>query len=225
VEAWVLLCALVSFVAWVVWRWRRLNTRLLSDAQAETLTQQLEEDVFQFVPEPAAPIQVPASYWRDIGGRRTAIEVSRWAIGRGRITAPGWDLISILSGQPPRSVALTRKSFERLSSPPPQPAWVSYGPVTVTGGQIVLGGTTVELTQLHMLAETLDLDSASLGLADGELLRARAAALRRAVAAGDINAARGVLTWIRDRLNEASGNALGSGLFLLTQAAFRSLFG
>ncbi len=223
-EVWILLGGLAVVVALATWRLGQLNTRHLSDTQAAALTRQLEEAVFEYAAGPEVSVPVRASYWRDIGGSRTAVEVSRWANGRGRITTPGWDLFSILAGQPPRFVALTEKSFKQMTTPAPTPMWVSNGPVTVNGGQIVLGNVTVELSQLDVLADSLESDSVKWAPKDGEHLREQATLLRRAVATGDTRTAGRVLGWVRDRLDEATGNAMGSGLFLLTQAAFRALF-
>lgn len=148
-------------------------------------------------------------------------------IGHGLVNAGEWGLLAIVLGNPPDRLALTRKSWERsMNRPQSVVIQTEGGPVNYgSGTQVVAGGdVTIGLSEI---AAAIRQDALELhGTAAVEALDA--AEFLEEVAERPDNADRervnSVLTWLRDRVNEAIGAGAGAGAWAATAVVLSQWF-
>lgn len=212
-----------------VWRWKAVVTKTLTDDECEAIATQTVGDLFSFTQAPEDPVKVDPSYWNDLQGHQ-AIEVSRWMIGRGYVTAENWGLLDILTGSPPRALALTQKSYhlQLAARSGAGHAFIGNENVNVGGVQIVAGDSVdISGAALADLARAVRADAALLDSLNRAHAVSAAEILEQAAkgkVAADSPQVSGTIAWLKERAGEAVGGAMGSALWAATSAVLRQLF-
>lgn len=221
---WVAIPLLLAAVALIGWRWSRMTRRTLSTAESRELAEALAGEIFAVAPGPGSPVPLDPALAATVG-KRTLIDLSRWMNGHGYVTTGDWGFIDIVLGEPPRTMALTRREYDKRVAAPHTNTTAGDGSIinnNYGGVQVVAGGDiTLSADLLVELSAAVRRDADALaGLERREALVAAQAITDAAEGTLDRASPRfhGALDWLREQVTGVTTGALGSGLWAATAA-------
>jgi len=223
-------CAvLVGMLIGMRWRWMYVTRRRLGDGDCRVRTEALCSEVFAIAQEPGHLVLIDADL-RKQRGSLELVELVRWANGRGYTrTSENWGFVQIVMGEPPLSIALTRREYDlALAGPRTLNVIHGDGQINNDGIQVIAGGD-VSFTGDVLLGLAAIVRQDAMALAGLERAEAMSAADAVEEAASgrlrsDSPRYRGAMAWLEERVGEAVGGAVGSGLWAGT-AQFLSSMG
>jgi hypothetical protein len=149
----------------------------------------------------------------------------------GKIDAPGLDMLNILSGLPPASVALTRNAWEEFSVKPPTyfvngPAVIGDGAIQNNDGVFRYGTRDEVLVGLNQLA--LDVYAAADQVGDpswADQLEGAANTIGGAARTGETDSPRlhDTLQWLSNLANGTTAGVIAAGIVSAATALLTAL--
>lgn len=212
-------------------RWKVVNQPALTGERCEELSALVVEGLFDNASDVGKPVPVHSKYWRDSGLSDSEwIYLCRWMIKRGLISAPDdWGWLAIIFDDPPKTLALTRKSWDLTMNSRLQPS-ISIGdgngPINIGGQQTVIFGQSLSVDDIRALVEALRQDASVLPEPDASSALEAARSLQDAadgLLPAKSPAVTGALAWVRKCVSEAVSNAGGEALWAGTVAVAKAL--
>lgn len=198
--------------------WRYLTRPRLTEERYQKIAHAFLSDLRITAPDRDESVQITPADWHFYGVTTLeAIELARRMVDRGQIRTPGYTLWDILMANLPRSVAMTRNSYDRYG-PHAQPVTV-YGPAQFGDGTQMNSGTFTysfeqTVADLNSLAFKLYGEAR---LAEGAFaveLEQAAEAISESVTARDITSAelKTTLQWLADFASNTSAGVVSAGI-------------
>lgn len=206
-------------------RWKYATRRRLSDQQCQDFAAEMCNELFDLSAGPGEYVKL-APELAETFGRFETIEAIRWMNGRGFTTTDAsWDWLKILSGELPTGIALTKREYDkRIQGFGTSNVIYGDGNINNQGIQVVAGrDIEIDGDFLASLANALRADATELaGETKTEALRV--ADILDAAADGHLNQDASLfknsIAWVKARINEGVGGAMGAGLWAATAALF-----
>ena len=105
---------LIGVIIFVFCRWNYIDVRRLSEEDCKKYSILVVNDIFEHAANAGKQVPIEDAYWRDFNiSDREWVYLCRWMSGKGVVEPPDdWRMISIMLNVPPRTLALTPKSWE-----------------------------------------------------------------------------------------------------------------
>ncbi|OIH86138.1 hypothetical protein BLJ79_04960 [Arthrobacter sp. UCD-GKA] len=227
----------LSFILWTSFmaaavvsgrmRWKYVTRRRLTDEYCSEIAETLAAEIFSLSAGPATPVPIGPDLRKAIGSLEL-IEVVRWMNGRGYTKTKDWGYIQILLGEPPTTIAITQREYDKAIASP-QIMNVIHGPGNINNGgvQIVAGGDTIFNGDFLLeLAAAVRNDARDVEGTEHDEAMAIAHTLESA-GRGDIDQDlprfQRAMMWLKERTGEVAVGAMGSGLWAGATALFAKL--
>jgi len=104
----------VGVIIFVFCRWKYIDVRRLSEEDCKKYSTLVVDDIFEHAADVGKQVPIGDTYWRDLNiSDREWVYLCRWMSGKGVVKPPDdWKMISIMLNVPPKTLALTPKSWE-----------------------------------------------------------------------------------------------------------------
>ena len=105
---------LIGVIIFVFCRWRYIDVRRLSEEDCKKYSILVVDDIFEHAADVGKQVPIEDAYWRGFNiSDREWVYLCRWMSGKGVVEPPDdWKMISIMLNVPPKTLALTPKSWE-----------------------------------------------------------------------------------------------------------------
>lgn len=206
-------------------RWAYVTKRRLSDQQRDNFAVAMCDELFEMSGE-AGEFQRLDPVLAEIPGKLETIEAIRWMKGNGYVVTPdNWGWIQILAAETPEKLALTKREYDkRIQSLNSSNIILGDGNINNNGIQLV-AGNDLEVNGFFLtdLASALRFDAKDLD-AETRNEAERMADIFDAAAEGSLSQESTLFKtawgWVRERINEGVGGAIGAGLWAVTASLF-----
>ena len=104
----------VGVIILVFFRWKYINVHCLSEEDCKKYSILVVDDIFEHAASVGKQVPIGDAYWRYLNiSEREWVYLCKWMSGKGVVEPPDdWGMISIMLNVPPKTLALTSKSWE-----------------------------------------------------------------------------------------------------------------